>query len=105
MATTATQTRYPWRAVLRTIVQAVLALAAAAPLIAMAVTDNSEEALTGAGAVFLAVCAGITRVVNLPVVDQFIRRFLPWLAPDPARGTVHPENTSVEDGEPDAPLF
>lgn len=84
----ATQTRYPWRAVIRTVVEAILALAAAAPLLYVAVTDSSGEAATGAGAVFLAVAAAITRVFNLPAVDSFIRRFLPWLAPDPARGIV-----------------
>jgi hypothetical protein len=30
----------------------------------------------------LAVCAAVTRVMAHPAVNEFLRRFLPWLAPD-----------------------
>jgi hypothetical protein len=77
-----TQRRFPWRATLRTAFQAGTALAAGAPLIYQAATDHDPAAATGAAGIALAVAAGITRVMALPTVDTFIRRFLPFLAPD-----------------------
>jgi hypothetical protein len=74
-----TQTRYPWRATVRTVFAFLVGLAAAWALIIQA-------AGLGPGipwvATSLTVAAGITRVMALPAVDDLIRRFLPWLAPD-----------------------
>lgn len=80
-----TQVRRPWRATVRTIVQLVVSLAAAAPLIYAAVTNSSAEQATGAAAVLLSVAAAITRVMALPVVEQVLRStpWLSWLAADP----------------------
>jgi hypothetical protein len=80
----ATQTKHPWRATLRTVIQAGIAAAAAAPLVYTAITQASPATSTGAVAVFIAVAGAVTRVASLPAVDQFIRQFMPWLAPDPA---------------------
>jgi hypothetical protein len=81
---TSTQTNHPWRATVRTVIQAGIAAAAAAPLVYNAVTQASPATSTGAAAVFLTVAGAVTRVASLPAVDQFLRRFIPWLAPDPA---------------------
>jgi hypothetical protein len=80
----ATQTNHPWRATVRTVIQAVIAAAAAAPLVYTAVTQASPGSSTGAVAVFLTAAGAVTRVSALPAVDRFIRKFIPWLAPDPA---------------------
>lgn len=78
-----TQTQHPWRTTVRTVFQALVALAAAVPFIYEAFTGNSAEAATGAVATFLTVNAGITRVMALPQVEEFLERFLPFLAAAP----------------------
>lgn len=77
---TTTQGAYPYRAVIRTLVALIAALAAMAPLLYVAITLQSPEAATGAGAGALAIAAAITRVLALPAVEDFLQRFLPWLA-------------------------
>lgn len=76
----ATQSRHPWRAVVRTVFAALVALAAMAAPIYSAATNNSPEAATGWAAVALAIAGGVTRVLALPQVDEFLHRFAPWLA-------------------------
>ena len=85
MATT-TQTRHPWRATVRTVLQAVVGLAAMAPLIYGAIAQGDPEAATGWVATALAISAAITRVMALPQVEAFLRAYLPWLAADPYTG-------------------
>ncbi|MBG6085800.1 hypothetical protein [Zhihengliuella flava] len=75
-----TQQQHPWRAVVRTIFAAVVALAALAPAIFTAITMQSPEVATGAAAGVLAVAGAITRVLALPGVETFLRRYLPFLA-------------------------
>ncbi|WP_200931788.1 hypothetical protein [Aeromicrobium sp. Leaf291] len=79
-----TQTAHPWRATLRTTLAALLAVAAMLPLIYQAATNNDPAAATGLAAAVLAIAAGITRVMALPVVTTFLQRFVPFLAPEPA---------------------
>lgn len=74
-----TQTVYPWRAVLRTVFQAVVSLAAILPL----VVGAAGLPLVGGVAIALAVAGGITKVMALPEVEQFLQTFLPWLAAEP----------------------
>ena len=93
----ATQTNYPWRATVRTAFEAGIAAAAAAPLVYTAITQADPGTSAGAAATFFAVAGAVTRVAALPAVDQFIRRFMPWLAPDPsgpAPQETLPDNTS-----------
>ena len=80
-----TQVERPWRATIRTLVQLLVALAAALPLIYGAVTNSSAEQATGAAAVVLSAAAAVTRVMALPVVEQLLRStpWLSWLAADP----------------------
>lgn len=87
----ATQTRYPWRATIRTVVAFVVAVAAATPLVYTAVAQQDPSTATGAAAVALTVAGSVTRLMAAPAVDSIIRRFLPWLAPDPGRTTSGPE--------------
>ncbi len=78
-AATSTQTAHPWRATVRTVFAFIVGLAAAWALIIQAAgIDPGLEWVTGS----VAIAAGITRVMALPAVDDLIRRFLPFLAPD-----------------------
>ncbi|MFI5778146.1 hypothetical protein [Nocardia sp. NPDC051570] len=73
------QTAYPWRATVRTVFQVVVALATLIPIVV--VTGGIPA--TGAVAVVLAACAGITRVMALPAVNELLARFAPWLLAEP----------------------
>lgn len=78
--TTPTQVRRPWRASLRTGFAVIIALAAMTPsLVAASGLDETLRPVAGA----LAIAAAITRIMALPAVDEFLARFLPWLAADP----------------------
>lgn len=80
---TPTQVRRPWRSTIRTVFQATVAGAAAAPLVYAAATQESPELATGAAGTLLVVAGGVTRVMALPVVEQFLRKFVPFLAAAP----------------------
>lgn len=77
-----TQSRHPWRTTARTIFQAGVALASLAPTIA-AVGGMEHLSASKAGGQVLLVCAIVTRVMALEGVNNFLRRFLPFLAADP----------------------
>lgn len=75
-----TQSRYPWRATVRTLFAVVVALASLIPdLVAAGGLDPDAPAV----ARVLAVAAAITRIMALPSVEEFLRRFVPWLAASP----------------------
>jgi hypothetical protein len=78
---TPTQVRRPWRATTRTVFQALVALAIMAPVLVQA-TGLDPTSLPWLAGV-LAVCAAITRVMALPQVEAFLRRFLPFLSAAP----------------------
>lgn len=69
-----TQTRYPWRATVRTALAFIGGAAAAAPVLYSAVTNESPEAATGAGLLALSVSAAITRVMAVPFVNEWLTR-------------------------------
>jgi hypothetical protein len=77
---TPTQVRRPWRATLRTAFAAFVALAAMAPVLVDAAGLDPARLPWLAGV--LAVCAAVTRVLALPGVEAWLRRFVPWLAAD-----------------------
>lgn len=81
--TVTTQGAHPWRATVRTLVQAGLGLAAAAPLIYAAATQADPATATGAAATVLTVTGAVTRVMALPAVETWLRAYLPWLAAEP----------------------
>lgn len=79
-ATPTTQTRHPWRATARTAFAATVALLSLLPTIAIAGGVDDVPLIAQAVAVVLAV----TRVLALPGVEDFLQRFLPFLAAAPA---------------------
>lgn len=74
-----TQVNHPWRATLRT---GVAALVAAVPLVASVLAGLHLDG-TVWGAWLISATAAVTRVMALPAVDAWLRRFAPWLAPQP----------------------
>ena len=77
----ATQTAYPWRATVRTAFQALVALAALAPLLIETTGLDVEQLPWLVGVV--AAAAALTRIMALPQVESFLARFAPWLAAEP----------------------
>lgn len=71
---TTTQEKYPWRAVARTVLQLTIGLAAAAPLIAAAITGDSTGAAGGALALFITASAAITRLMAVPYVNELLQQ-------------------------------
>ena len=86
-ASTPTQVRRPWRSTARTVFQALIGLAAIAPLIAAGVEEATGYDLEGVPFIVVALgaAAAVTRVMAIPGVESWLRRFLPFLAaaPDP----------------------
>lgn len=75
-----TQSAHPWRATVRTIFAALIALAAMAGPVYTAATNQAPEAATGWAALGLAIAGAVTRILALPQVDAWLHRFAPWLA-------------------------
>jgi hypothetical protein len=73
-AETASQTRYPWRATVRTALAFITGAALSAPVLYTAVTNESPEAATGAGLMALSISAAITRVMAVPFVNEWLTR-------------------------------
>ena len=78
-----TQVRRPWRATARTAFQGLVGFAAIAPMAYEAATHQNPGAATGWAATGLAISAGVTRVMALPGVNDWLARFLPFLAAEP----------------------
>lgn len=99
----ATQTTYPLRATLRTLVQGAIALCAAGPLIWQAATESSPEAATGAIGVGLGIMAAVTRIMAIPQVNAALGRIGLSAAPPsaPDEPIVSDESAAV-DPVPDA---
>ena len=85
--TASTQIVRPWRTTIRTLFQGIVAAAAVAAPVYEAAVHQDAAAATGWTATGLAVAAGVTRVMALPVVDNFLARFVPFLATQPANVT------------------
>lgn len=97
---TTTQESYPWKAVLRTVLQAMIALAASAGLIVTAITGQSPEAATGALAVFITVSAAITRLMAVPVINGWLTAV--GLGSEPKPKTT-PTDPNLTDWHPATP--
>lgn len=74
-----TQMRRPWRSTVRTVFQALIALAVVWPVVIQALGLPDWAWIAGS----LAVAAAITRLMALPGVETWLRQFLPWLAATP----------------------
>lgn len=79
----ATQTKYPWRAMARTVFQAAVGLAVLAPVIYSAAAQSDPAEAGGWVGVALVISAGITRVMAIPGVNEFLQNYLPFLAAEP----------------------
>lgn len=77
-----TQVRRPWRSTARTVFQALVALCVLFPIL-VDQTGLKAEDLPWL-AIPLAVAATVTRIMALPQVEAFLKRFLPFLAAAPA---------------------
>jgi hypothetical protein len=77
-----TQTRHPWRATVRTIFAAAVALLTLLPVIATTAGIDTVPAV----AQVLLVAGAVTRVLALPGVERFLELYLPWLAASPIEG-------------------
>lgn len=75
----ASQEQFPWRATMRTLFQALVGIAAAWALIIEAAGLDPGIPWV---ATSLAITAAITRIMTLPAVNTWLRRYLPALAPD-----------------------
>lgn len=73
---TPTQVTHPWQATVRTVFAVLVALASLIPVVAVAGGLDTVPAV----AQLIAVCGAVTRVLALPGVDDFLSRFLPFLA-------------------------
>lgn len=78
-----TQVRRPWRSTIRTVFQGLVALASLVPFLITGVY-NGDADYPAVVVQVLAVSGTITRVMALPQVEDFLRRFAPWLAAAPA---------------------
>ncbi|HEY2086236.1 MAG TPA: hypothetical protein VGH54_09455 [Mycobacterium sp.] len=77
-----TQSKYPWRATARTAFAVIVGAAAMSPLVYQAATHHDPSVATGWAATGLGIAAGVTRVLALPQVNDFLHRYAPWLAAD-----------------------
>lgn len=77
-ATAPTQAQHPWRATLRTVVAAAVALLPLLPVIAETAHIQTVPIVAGV----LVVAGAVTRVLAVPAVVDWMRRYLPFLAPD-----------------------
>lgn len=95
---TPTQVERPWRATFRTAFQLILAVAVLLPFVVEA-TGLEPEVFPWLGGI-LAVAAGITRVMALPQVEEFLRRFVPWLAAEPKQVSTGGDDNPDDDIRP-----
>ena len=75
----ATQENYPWQTIARTLVQALVGLAASWGLIVEALGLDPG---VGWVATSLAVTAAVTRFMAVPQVNAWLAKYIPWLAPE-----------------------
>ncbi len=74
-----TQSEHPWRATARTVFAGIVGFLSLLPVIALTAGISEQAAV----AQVLLVTGAITRVLALPGVNDWLARFLPWLAAAP----------------------
>lgn len=74
-----TQTKHPLRATARTVFAAAVALATLLPYVA---AEAHIDTVPGVAQV-LGVAAAVTRVLAIPGVNDWLQKYLPWLAASP----------------------
>lgn len=91
-----TQGAHPWRATFRTVIVALIAVAAMADPIYAAITLGDPAAATGRIALALAIAGALTRVLAMPAVDEFLTRFAPWLSAAGRSGHLRSDPACIE---------
>jgi hypothetical protein len=89
---TTTQQRYPWRAVVRTVLAGVIAAGVVLPIavtilneqLATYLPDSAKAWLVGAAAASVAVAGAVTRIIAIPQVDAWLKRLGLSSSPTPA---------------------
>ncbi|GAA5143370.1 hypothetical protein GCM10023340_08660 [Nocardioides marinquilinus] len=81
VAVTPTQVRRPWRSTARSAFQALVGLCVLMPLLIGAAGLDPAKVPLLAGVV--GVAAAVTRIMAIPAVEEWLRRFLPFLAAAP----------------------
>lgn len=84
LAPVPTQVKRPRRAMARTAFQMLVGLCVLAPVLVSQAGLDPEKTPWLVGP--LAVAAAVTRIMAIPQVEEFLGRFVPWLAAAP-----HPE--------------
>jgi hypothetical protein len=79
-----TQSRHPWRATIRTVFAAAVALLTLLPVIAATAGVDTVPAI----AQVLVVAGAVTRVLALPDVERFMELYIPWLAASPVEAVA-----------------
>jgi hypothetical protein len=74
-----TQTQHPWRATVRTVAAVGVPLLLALPAIVDALGVGSVPWVAG----LLAAAAGLTRMLAVPAVNEWLREYVPGLAAQP----------------------
>lgn len=74
-----TQEQAPWRATARTLFAALIGLASMWALVVEALGLDQGIPWVAAS---LAVTGAVTRLMALPAVNNWLRRYMPWLAPE-----------------------
>jgi len=75
-----TQVTHPNRATFRTVFQGAIAFAAILPLI----LTSAGIAPVGLAGILVLVAGAITRVMAVPAVEDFLEKYLPFLAAKPS---------------------
>lgn len=75
-----TQSNYPWRAVLRTVFALLVAISGSWVVIVQTLGLHTTTPWVASATV---VAAGITRILAMPAVEQFLQTNFPWLAAEP----------------------
>lgn len=83
----ASHVRHPWRSTARTTIVAGLALIPVLPDVANALGIQDVPWVARS----LVVVAGLARVMAIPEVEQWIGRWIPWLAAEPYEGKHRPK--------------
>lgn len=73
------QERAPWRATARTLFAALIGLASMWALVVEALGLDQGIPWVAAS---LAVTGAVTRLMALPAVNDWLRQYMPWLAPE-----------------------
>lgn len=91
-SSTPTQVARPWRSTLRTVFQGLLALALLLPIIAS--TIGVDPAVYPWAGGILAAAAAFTRLMAVPAVEEFLRKYVSFLAaePPPPEKVVGPDD-------------